>query len=638
MSRITTLAVSLASAACLALCSWAGPPVRDAAPDDPSGAPPGWSIAPVHGRALPDALDDLLQPRRDDSARSPRADWSDLARMPQVPAEPGALWKELSAIDPARRASATLEVEPGAAPTATSLALIGSVSRRWNAGEHGAAINALRAFEDAGGRCAIGITWKPGSEPAMRSGTDVRIGGARTDCRNSSLDFHAASGRLFAVVRWGGTTGTSAWTVNVSSDGGATWTESYAFASSVGLLDASAVVVGDYLYVGYVVGNATTELRLRRFLAPSGASDVPYAFHVVLDGGAIAFRDVAVASNAEDFDNRVYAIGIQSDHALRFAWDVSTDGLTFTEVATGVASADSALDASWGNGSACSRFIYISYVDTDGLIHMASYGTAAGWATAGLAAGSAVRRPTAISVRDTTIICAYEYSFTEGNGIRYSISYDCGSTWNWGTLAAPDGVAVSSYMAPDLDARDPHGTAATYAAEAGEPDPALYRYRWGYQPGQWEDELSFNEHDVLTGTPTTIAHLPRLAAHTMSHGAIYFSGSPVPYFDYPGLGVVGAPPAPPAASLALRFAGEHPARGGARLELTLPSAGHLDVRVFDVRGARVRELRSGDCAAGVHALSWDGTRDDGAPVAPGVYLVRAHTARGEAWRRVVMLR
>lgn len=54
------------------------------------------------------------------------------------------------------------------------------------------------------------------------------------------------------------------------------------------------------------------------------------------------------------------------------------------------------------------------------------------------------------------------------------------------------------------------------------------------------------------------------------------------------------------------------------------------VTVHDLRGRRVRALAPGLQAAGSFRITWDGRDERGATVADGLYLVRLHTARGEA--------
>ena len=41
--------------------------------------------------------------------------------------------------------------------------------------------------------------------------------------------------------------------------------------------------------------------------------------------------------------------------------------------------------------------------------------------------------------------------------------------------------------------------------------------------------------------------------------------------------------------------------------------------VYDARGRSVRQLAGGDYEAGLHRVEWNGTDDQGRPVASGVY-------------------
>lgn len=629
--------------ACVILAGSAG--IRIAAADgaldhDPSGAPPGFEprAAARAGATIPAGFDDQLRPVRDRVEGAPRADALDLLTPLASSAAASPLWHWLSSIEPARRALATVQLEFGRAPALSERRAASEVEAAWNRGDHGKAIEALRTFEEAGGRCAIAVSWAPGADASpLSGGTDVRLGGLRTEGHQASLDYDIATGHLCCVVRWGTTTGTSAWTVNFSSNDGATWSETASYISSLGLIDVSAAAVSGLCYVGYVYGGDAGNLRVRRYRMSDGAGDAAYGFQSILDAGAATIRDVAVVTNSEDYDNRVYVFTIQSDHALRYAWDVSTDGTTFTtEASPAVADADSALDASWGNARGCGPFLFVSYAGTDGRIHVQSR-DASVWTDASIASSAGVSRPTSVSVYQATVICAYEHLYAEGRGIQYSISYDCGATWNVGLLADPGQEFAASFMAPDVDARDGHGTAITYTAEAGEPDSAYYHVRQGYQPGGWAAPMVFNDHDVLTGTQTAIAHLPRLSPHALSHGAVYYGGSSVPYFDYPGAGVVGAP-VRAAAAVSLRRVGEHPSRGEAHFEFVLPAATRGEVRVLDVRGAAVRELERGVLPAGAHRVTWDGARSDGTAAASGVYFVVLRSNAGLARATVVLMR
>ena len=71
---------------------------------------------------------------------------------------------------------------------------------------------------------------------------------------------------------------------------------------------------------------------------------------------------------------------------------------------------------------------------------------------------------------------------------------------------------------------------------------------------------------------------------------------------------------------------------------TVPAVGLVRVSIHDPAGRTVALLRHEPVAAGRHTDTWDGRADGGAPVAPGVYLVRVEQDGAVAARRMVRLR
>ncbi|HEU4928800.1 MAG TPA: FlgD immunoglobulin-like domain containing protein, partial [Candidatus Krumholzibacteria bacterium] len=64
----------------------------------------------------------------------------------------------------------------------------------------------------------------------------------------------------------------------------------------------------------------------------------------------------------------------------------------------------------------------------------------------------------------------------------------------------------------------------------------------------------------------------------------------------------------------------------------------VSVVVYDVRGAKVRELVNGEQEPGKHAVDWDGRNDAGETVGSGVYFYRM-TANGfSGVRKMVLLK
>lgn len=100
---------------------------------------------------------------------------------------------------------------------------------------------------------------------------------------------------------------------------------------------------------------------------------------------------------------------------------------------------------------------------------------------------------------------------------------------------------------------------------------------------------------------------------------------------------VGPEAAPPAYRLA---SAPNPARGRTAVELSLPgaAAARATVTVHDLAGRRIATLWDGAVAPGVARFAWTHRDETGAPVAPGVYLVRARLADRTLVHRAVVLR
>ncbi len=70
----------------------------------------------------------------------------------------------------------------------------------------------------------------------------------------------------------------------------------------------------------------------------------------------------------------------------------------------------------------------------------------------------------------------------------------------------------------------------------------------------------------------------------------------------------------------------------------VPAAADLDIEIVGVDGRVIRTLHRGRVTPGRHSVSWDGSDENGAPVASGVYFVRIVSPSGVASRKVAVLR
>lgn len=97
---------------------------------------------------------------------------------------------------------------------------------------------------------------------------------------------------------------------------------------------------------------------------------------------------------------------------------------------------------------------------------------------------------------------------------------------------------------------------------------------------------------------------------------------------------VAVEPAPPAGALLANS--PNPFNPATSIRYRVPVAGHVQLSIFDVRGALVRTLVAGYRPAGPATVAWDGRLARGTPAASGVYVYRLR-APGVAETRTMVL-
>ena len=70
------------------------------------------------------------------------------------------------------------------------------------------------------------------------------------------------------------------------------------------------------------------------------------------------------------------------------------------------------------------------------------------------------------------------------------------------------------------------------------------------------------------------------------------------------------------------------ARGGPIVHLVLAASDHVQVKIYDLAGRRVRNLLDARLPAGERDLVWDGMEDGGQRARPGIYFTRVHYMSG----------
>ncbi len=82
----------------------------------------------------------------------------------------------------------------------------------------------------------------------------------------------------------------------------------------------------------------------------------------------------------------------------------------------------------------------------------------------------------------------------------------------------------------------------------------------------------------------------------------------------------------------------NPAQSTTRVSYSIARTGPVTLGVYDVRGRLVRGLVDGERPAGNEAVSWDGTRDSGGRLGPGLYFVRLAEPGILETRKLILLR
>lgn len=117
-------------------------------------------------------------------------------------------------------------------------------------------------------------------------------------------------------------------------------------------------------------------------------------------------------------------------------------------------------------------------------------------------------------------------------------------------------------------------------------------------------------------------------------GGFWYSGlllTPVEEEPTPGAGVV------PLVNRLYDIA-PNPFNPRTQIAFDLARPGPVRVAVYDLRGALVRTIAAETLPAGRHARTWDGTGDDGAPVASGAYVVTIDAGDFHDRRKGVLLK
>ena len=82
----------------------------------------------------------------------------------------------------------------------------------------------------------------------------------------------------------------------------------------------------------------------------------------------------------------------------------------------------------------------------------------------------------------------------------------------------------------------------------------------------------------------------------------------------------------------------NPANPSTTIPFVLTQKGMITITLFDLMGRRVKRLAHMEHEVGRHEVVWDGTDDDGLPMASGVYYYRLSNGECRHTRKLTLLR
>jgi hypothetical protein len=103
-------------------------------------------------------------------------------------------------------------------------------------------------------------------------------------------------------------------------------------------------------------------------------------------------------------------------------------------------------------------------------------------------------------------------------------------------------------------------------------------------------------------------------------------------------GVKTAEPASVPAAMMLDVVSTSGLAWNSRIVFGLPSASEVTLRAYDVTGRHVADLAGGSRSEGYHVVDWNGTRQSGLRVSPGVYFVRLECREGGITAKALITR
>ncbi len=546
------------------------------------------------------------------------------------------VWNSLQRMTQQEKVNSNIDLvlEKNATPQAEKMA--SAIEELWNSGKYD---NALSMFPQLGtltnlNEMSIGNSWHTPvpTLDASKWGADVRIGN-RDSILVNALDIDRATGNLFAVFLLQGDGNTNHWVFNISTDGGLTWNETYDWWANYSISTMSASVVSGYCYVAFHRGSSHDQAFLYRFDAINGiqtsfSTGTSY-FTVFTTTSPVSITEVALTSNADYYNNRLYYSAINSDGSVKFFWGLDPDFVTWTEITTNVTDASHGLDISSVENYS-TRYCWASYISSSDTVHIDGVQSGDTWDKVMSYPVGASGDYSSIGAYGDTVTCYFDYTATRPVCL-YLVTYDDGGTWYYGF--ADDTTTIQE--SPAITARKGGGVGVVYRYYTPQREE---RFRWRNYRGTWTTQVSLADNEPYYNQPS-IEYLG-----SDLYGVVYLSWtSPVvrgAFFDRSDF--VSAVNNDPGGRLAESFHlfqnYPNPFNPSTTIAFDLPASNLVRLDIYDLNGRKIKTLLNQQQQAGLHQVVWDGSDEHGVPVASGVYIYRLNAGSVTASQKMILLK
>ncbi|MBD3169533.1 MAG: T9SS type A sorting domain-containing protein [candidate division Zixibacteria bacterium] len=399
-------------------------------------------------------------------------------------------WHGLSRMAKDERENSQISIEYGSNVSMEAIQLINNIQQLWNSGRYEDALSLFSELENITDIYELSISneWKtpiPTADDQLW-GPDVRIGN-RVNIYDNEFDIHRVTNHLFAILMYP-SGGNYYWSVNISSNSGISWVETYTWWAGYYIPDMSASIVGDYCYVGYIGGTYSEDARLRRFNTSDGSSALfPEGSEWISCFGTLSpMKEIKLSSNQDYYNNRLYYVSLLEDGNVGFFWN-NPANIDWTEVPTGIWDADRGLDVTSNEGYS-DYYTFISYLNEGDSVR-AYGGSGSSWThLKSYYTGSSYTDMTAISAYRDTVICVFDSHNGSNLFVYYMANYSGGSgTWYFGSFDNINTISES----PDVTARDGGGQGVVYRYYT---TPREERFVWRDYYGSWSTPLSIADN------------------------------------------------------------------------------------------------------------------------------------------------